>query len=104
VECGRRLRHDDPERVRGGWDIADCVERERGFTFHPETEYLFDDSMCDRMKWGTSLVDTAREKICDWDAVVRALENGQLAGYAGDDWYPQPPTGDSRGGPCPTRG
>jgi formate dehydrogenase len=35
-------------------------------------------------------VNTARGKICDRDAVVRALESGQLAGYAGDVWFPQP--------------
>src|ERR1700733_12304058 len=61
---------------------------------HPETEHLFDDAMFARMKRGTYLVNTARGKICDRDAVVRALENGQLAGYAGDVWYPQPPPAD----------
>jgi formate dehydrogenase len=35
-------------------------------------------------------VNTARAKICDRDAIVRALESGQLAGYAGDVWFPQP--------------
>jgi len=35
-------------------------------------------------------VNTARGKICDRDAVARALERGQLAGYAGDVWFPQP--------------
>jgi hypothetical protein len=29
--------------------------------------------------------------IMDRDAVVRALDCGQLAGYAGDVWYPDPP-------------
>jgi len=57
---------------------------------HPETEHLFDDELFGRMKRGAYLVNTARGKICDRDAVVRALENGQLAGYAGDVWYPQP--------------
>jgi formate dehydrogenase len=57
---------------------------------HPETEHLFDDAMFNRMKRGTYLVNTARGKICDRDAVVRALANEQLAGYAGDVWYPQP--------------
>ena len=28
----------------------------------------------------------ARGKLCDRDAIVRALENGTLAGYAGDVW------------------
>jgi formate dehydrogenase len=57
---------------------------------HPETEGLFDDAMLARMKRGSYLVNTARGKICDRDAVVRALESGQLAGYAGDVWFPQP--------------
>jgi formate dehydrogenase len=61
---------------------------------HPETEHLFDDEMFARMKRGTYLVNTARGKICDRDAVVRALENGQLAGYAGDVWFPQPAPSD----------
>jgi formate dehydrogenase len=57
---------------------------------HPETEHLFDDEMIGRMKRGAYIVNTARGKICDRDAVVRALESGQLAGYAGDVWFPQP--------------
>jgi formate dehydrogenase len=57
---------------------------------HPETENLFDDAMIGRMKRGAYLVNTARGKICDRDAVARALESGQLAGYAGDVWFPQP--------------
>jgi formate dehydrogenase len=57
---------------------------------HPETEHLFNDKLIGKMKHGAYLVNTARGKICDRDAVVRALENGQLAGYAGDVWFPQP--------------
>ena len=57
---------------------------------HPETEHLFDDELIGAMKRGAYLVNTARGKICDRDAVVRALESGQLAGYAGDVWFPQP--------------
>jgi formate dehydrogenase len=142
--------------VRGGWNIADCVERsydlegmnvgtvaagriglaalrrlkpfdvklhytdkhrlpekvekELGLTFHPnveslvkvcdvvtinaplhpETEGMFNDKLIGVMKRGSYLVNTARGKIVDRDAVVRALESGQLAGYAGDVWFPQP--------------
>jgi len=57
---------------------------------HPETENLFDAAMIARMKRGAYLVNTARGKIADRDAVARALESGQLAGYAGDVWFPQP--------------
>jgi formate dehydrogenase len=146
--------------TRGGWNIADCVERsydlegmsvgtvaagriglavlrrlkpfdlrlhytdrhrlsaevehELGLTFHkttqdmipqcdvvtinaplyPATEGLFNDQLIATMKRGSYLINTARGKICDRDAVVRALKSGQLAGYAGDVWFPQPPPND----------
>lgn len=57
---------------------------------HPETENLFDAKMIAKMKRGAYLINTARGKICNRDAVARALESGQLAGYAGDVWFPQP--------------
>jgi formate dehydrogenase len=57
---------------------------------HPETEGLFDDDLLGTMRHGAYLINTARGLIVDRDAVVRALESGQLAGYAGDVWYPQP--------------
>jgi formate dehydrogenase len=57
---------------------------------HPETEHLFNDELIAKMKRGAYLVNTARGKICDRDAVARALESGRLAGYAGDVWFPQP--------------
>jgi len=142
--------------VKGGWNIADCVERsydlegmnvgtvaagriglavlrrlkpfdvklhytdrhrlspeiekELGLTFHkdveslvkvcdvvtinaplhPETEHMFNAKLISKMKRGSYLINTARGKICDRDAIVRALESGQLAGYAGDVWFPQP--------------
>ncbi|HEV7979612.1 NAD-dependent formate dehydrogenase [Amycolatopsis sp.] len=61
---------------------------------HPETENLFDEKLLNTMKRGAYLVNTARGKIVDRDAIVRALESGQLAGYAGDVWYPQPAPAD----------
>jgi formate dehydrogenase len=142
--------------IKGGWNIADCVERsydlegmtvgsagagrigtavlrrlkpfdvklhytdryrlplaveqELGLTFHKdlgsmlsvcdvvtinmplhaETKHLFNDALIAKMKRGAYLVNTARGNICNRDAVVRALETGRLAGYAGDVWYPQP--------------
>jgi formate dehydrogenase len=142
--------------VKGGWNIADCVERsydlegmavgtvaagriglavlrrlkpfdvklhytdlhrlpedveaELGLTFYdnaaemvphcdvvtinaplyPGTEGLFNDKLLSMMKRGAYLINTARGKICDRDSIVGALESGQLAGYAGDVWFPQP--------------
>jgi formate dehydrogenase len=57
---------------------------------HPETEHMFDDALLDKMKRGAYIVNTARGKICDRDAIARALEDGRLSGYAGDVWFPQP--------------
>jgi formate dehydrogenase len=90
--------------------LPESVEQEYGLTYHPtvadmvqvcdvvtincplypETVHLFNDEMIAKMKRGAYLVNTARGKICDRDAIVRALESGQLAGYAGDVWFPQP--------------
>ena len=94
--------------------LPEAVESEYGLTFHPnvvsmvsvcdvvtinaplhpETENLFDEKLISKMKRGAYLVNTARARICDRDAVVRALESGQLAGYAGDVWFPQPAPAD----------
>jgi formate dehydrogenase len=61
---------------------------------HPETENMFNADLLAKMKRGAYLVNTARGKICDRDAVAEACESGQLAGYAGDVWFPQPPPAD----------
>jgi formate dehydrogenase len=90
--------------------LPEEVERELGVTFHesaaamvphcdvvtinaplyPGTQGLFNDELISTMKRGAYIVNTARGKICDRDAIVRALKSGQLAGYAGDVWFPQP--------------
>ncbi|MFB9837288.1 NAD-dependent formate dehydrogenase [Actinoallomurus acaciae] len=90
--------------------LPESVEEELGLTFHesaadmvphcdvvtinaplhPETEGLFDDELIGTMKRGAYLINTARARICDRDAVDRALRDGHLAGYAGDVWFPQP--------------
>jgi len=46
------------------------------------------------MKKGAYLVNNARGPIVDRDAVVEASKSGQLGGYGGDVWYPQPPGKD----------
>jgi formate dehydrogenase len=57
---------------------------------HPETENLFDAALIAKMKRGAYIVNTARGKICNRDAIASALKSGHLAGYAGDVWFPQP--------------
>src|ERR1700722_10718943 len=103
-----RLHYSDKRRLSAE------IEQELGLNFHadarslagavdvlsihsplvPETYHLFDDELLGSMKRGSYVVNTARGAIMDRDAVVRALESGQLAGYAGDVWYPQPPPAD----------
>ncbi|EJL33408.1 NAD-dependent formate dehydrogenase [Novosphingobium sp. AP12] len=61
---------------------------------HPETHHMFDEAMIKKMKRGAYIVNTARAEICDRDAIVRAVESGHLAGYAGDVWNPQPAPAD----------
>ncbi|MGV6872022.1 NAD-dependent formate dehydrogenase [Pseudochelatococcus sp. B33] len=90
--------------------LPEAVEKELGLTWHPtreelygvsdvvtlnvplhpETEHMINDETLKLFKRGAYLVNTARGKLCDRDAIVRALESGQLAGYAGDVWFPQP--------------
>jgi formate dehydrogenase len=90
--------------------LPESVEKELALTFHPDlegmvrvcdvvtinaplhpgTRNMFNDAVLSKMKRGAYIVDTARAQICDRDAIVRALEGGRLAGYAGDVWYPQP--------------
>ena len=61
---------------------------------HPETENLFDHKMIGKMKDGAFIVNTARGKICNREAIADALKSGKLAGYAGDVWFPQPAPND----------
>jgi formate dehydrogenase len=77
--------HPDAESL-----VSECDVVTINTPLHPETEHLFDDDLIGKMKRGAYLVNTARGKICDRDAIAQALESGRLAGYAGDVWFPQP--------------
>ena len=81
--------HDSVESM-----VAVCDVVTINCPLHPETENLFDDEMIGKMKKGAYIVNTARGKICNREAIVRALESGQLSGYAGDVWFPQPAPND----------
>lgn len=105
---GVKLHYTDPHRLPAE------VEQELELTYHPDakslvravdiinlqmplypsTEHFFNDALFAEMKRGTYLVNTARGKLIDRDALVRAVEAGKVAGYAGDVWYPQPAPAD----------
>lgn len=78
--------------------LDDLVEQSDVITIHtpltPETDGLFNRERLFSMKRGAYLVNTARGKIVDRDALVEVLQKGHLAGYAGDVWYPQPAPSD----------
>ena len=104
--------------------LPDTVEKELNLTFHdsveslvkvcdvvtincplhPETENLFDDKLIGKMKKGAYIVNTARGKICNREAIARALKSGQLSGYAGDVWFPQPAPNDHAWRTMPNHG
>src|SRR3546814_8637888 len=77
--------HDSREEMYGVCDVVTL-----NVPLHSETEHMINDETLKRFKRGAYLVNTARGKLADRDAIVRALESGQLAGYAGDVWFPQP--------------
>ena len=104
--------------------LPDSVEKELNLTFHnsveslvkvcdvvtincplhPETENLFDDKLINKMKKGAYIVNTARGKICNREAISKALKSGQLSGYAGDVWFPQPAPNDHAWRSMPNHG
>lgn len=57
---------------------------------HESTKGLFNKDLLSKMKKGSWLVNTARGAICVEDDIAEALKSGQLRGYGGDVWYPQP--------------
>lgn len=77
--------HATREELYGACDVVTL-----NCPLHPETEHMVNEETLKLFKRGAYLVNTARGKLCDRDAIVRALESGQLAGYAGDVWFPQP--------------
>ena len=81
--------HDSVEALVAACDVINI-----SCPLHPETEHLFNDELIGKCKPGAYIINTARGKICDKDAIVRALESGQLSGYAGDVWFPQPAPND----------
>jgi formate dehydrogenase len=92
VEIEKELNVTFHESVESMIKVCDVVTI--NCPLHPETERMFDEEMISKMKRGAYLVNTARGKICDRDAVAKALESGHLAGYAGDVWFPQPAPND----------
>jgi formate dehydrogenase len=78
--------------------IEDLVKNIDVLTVHAplteQTRGLLNDELLGTMRRGSYIVNPARGAIADRDAIARALESGQLAGYAGDVWDLQPAPAD----------
>ena len=74
--------------------VARCDVVSINIPLTPATDGLFDLQRLHAMKKGAYLVNTARGRIVETDALVKVMEEGHLAGYAGDVWYPQPAPAD----------
>ena len=103
-----RLHYTDTHR------LAPEVEQQLNVTYHPDVESLvrsvdvvsvhsplyedtramFDEKLIASMRRGSYIVNTARAEETVPEAIAAALRSGQLAGYAGDVWFPQPPPAD----------
>ena len=63
---------------------------------NPSTRGLIGRAQLHRMKPGAMLVNVARGELVDHDALVEALESGQLGGFALDVGYKEPAPPDER--------
>jgi formate dehydrogenase len=90
------------------------VEQQLNVTYHPDvqslvrsvdvvsvhsplyedTRAMFDEKLIASMRRGSYIVNTARAEETVPEDIAAALRTGQLAGYAGDVWFPQPPPAD----------
>jgi D-3-phosphoglycerate dehydrogenase len=76
--------------------LAEALESCRAFSLHApltdETRGMIGAEEIARMPQGSYLVDTARAALVDFDAVLAALDSGQLAGAAFDVLPVEPPS------------
>jgi D-3-phosphoglycerate dehydrogenase len=84
--------------------LDEALESCHAFSLHslltPETRGLIGVAELARMPRGSFLVDTSRAALVDFDAVLAALDSGQLAGAAFDVLPVEPPSADA---PAPER-
>jgi len=70
--------------------LAQCDVVTINCPLHEKTRGLFNKELISKMKKGAWLVNTARGAIVVKEDVAEALKSGQLNGYGGDVWFPQP--------------
>jgi phosphoglycerate dehydrogenase-like enzyme len=79
--------------------LDELLEQSRVVSLHarftPETERMIGEPQLARMPRGSFFVNTSRGRLVDEEALVRALESGQLAGAALDVMWLEPLPADS---------
>jgi phosphoglycerate dehydrogenase-like enzyme len=70
-------------------ETADVISLHR--PANPDGTPVVNADMISRMKKGVLLINTARASLVDDDAVLQALESGQIAGMATDVYVTEPP-------------
>ncbi|KAB8416330.1 hypothetical protein FH972_024850 [Carpinus fangiana] len=83
-EIGCR-RVDSLEEMLGQCDVVTI-----NCPLHEKTKGLFNRELLSKMKPGSWLINTARGAIVVKEDVAEAVKSGQLRGYGGDVWFPQP--------------
>lgn len=78
--------HETPESMYPEMDVITL-----NCPLHSETQHMINADTIAMMKKGVYIVNTARGKLCEEHVLADALESGQVGGYAGDVWFPQPP-------------
>lgn len=78
--------HENPESMYPEMDVITL-----NCPLHSETQHMINAETLAMMKRGVYIVNTARGKLCEEHVIADALESGQIGGYAGDVWFPQPP-------------
>jgi formate dehydrogenase len=81
--------HNDLDTFLGQLDICTI-----NIPLSDKTRGMFNAEVIGKLKKGAYLINNARGAIVDAQAVVDAVKSGQLKGYSGDVWDPQPPPED----------
>jgi D-3-phosphoglycerate dehydrogenase len=80
-------------------DLNDLLDRADFLTLHipnsPQTYKLIGEEQIRRMRRGSYIINAARGPVLDEQALIRALQDGHIAGAGLDVFDPEPPSGDN---------
>jgi phosphoglycerate dehydrogenase-like enzyme len=95
VYWSRAARDDGPVRLELDELLATSDVVQLSIALAAETHHLLDARRLALMRPSALLVNTSRGAIVDHEALLAALADGRLGGYATDVWDPEPPLEDT---------